>query len=222
MYTYWRNQARTQRRMGRTIPRLEQQAKDAAKEYHDAIRKQKKIHWNDFLADDTNIWQAAKYLDPCGSSTFDKIPPLTRRDGSSTKDKAEQAEELLSTFFPPLPVEIEDEGRRPQRASVLMPRLTIEEVERRIFAAKSWKAPGDDGLPAIVWKQVWPVVKERVLRQLQSFYDFGRWPPSGITPGGQHGSPISRSASRLLRRPAWDISQGCPCWCEPALYNPKG
>jgi hypothetical protein len=31
----------------------------------------------------------------------DKIPPLKRRDGTTTSDKAEQAEELLSVFFPP-------------------------------------------------------------------------------------------------------------------------
>ena len=176
VYTYWRNQARTQRRMGHMFPNLEQQANDVAKEYHDAVRRQKKAHWDDFLADDTNIWQAAKYLDPNGSAAFDKIPPLTRRDGSTTKDRTEQAEELLSVFFPPLPAKIEDEGPRPQRAAVAMPPLTIEEVERRIFAAKSWKATGDDGLPAIVWKQVWPVVKDRVLLLFQTSLDEGELP----------------------------------------------
>src|SRR5258708_2583691 len=126
---HWRNRARTQRRGGHTVPELERQAKEAAKEYPDAIRKQKKGHWDDFLADDANIWQTAKYLSPNGSSELDKIPPLTRTDGSSTKDKAEQAAELLSTFFPPLPAVIEDEGPRPQRPAVSMPRLTMEEVE---------------------------------------------------------------------------------------------
>ena len=95
-YTYWRNQARSRRRAGRTIPELEQRAREAAKEYHDAIRKQKKAHWEDFLADDTNIWQATKYLKPSSSSFSDKIPPLTKLDGSTTKDKTEQAEELLA------------------------------------------------------------------------------------------------------------------------------
>jgi hypothetical protein len=75
-YTYWRNQARTQRRMGHTFPLLERQAGDAAKEYHDAVRRQKSARWEDFLADDTNIWQVAKYLDSHGSSAFDKIPLL--------------------------------------------------------------------------------------------------------------------------------------------------
>jgi hypothetical protein len=176
VYTYWRNQARAQRRRGHVFPNLEQQANEAAKEYHDAIRRQKKAHWEDFLADDTNIWQAAKYLDPNGSPAFDKIPPLTRRDGSTSRDKIERAEELLSAFFPPLPARIEDEGPRPQRTPVLMPPLTMEEVERRIFAAKSWKAPGDDGLPAMVWKQVWPVVKDRILLLFQTSLDRGELP----------------------------------------------
>jgi Endonuclease-reverse transcriptase len=45
IYTYWRNRARSQRRAGRVIPELEQRARNSAKEYHDAIRKQKKAHW---------------------------------------------------------------------------------------------------------------------------------------------------------------------------------
>jgi hypothetical protein len=84
----------------------------------------------------TNIRQAAKYLDPNGSSVFDKILPLTRRNRSTTKDKAEQAEELLSVFFPPLPPRIEDKGPRPQQTAVSLPPRTMEEVEQRIFIAK--------------------------------------------------------------------------------------
>ncbi|KAM4058344.1 endonuclease-reverse transcriptase domain-containing protein [Hirsutella rhossiliensis] len=117
-YTYWRNQARAQRRAGQSRPDLEQRAKEAAKEYHDNLRKQKKAHWDDFVIEGSNIWRAA--------------------------NKGEQAEELLSTFFPPLPTRIEP-----------------EEIEEKVMAAKPWKAPGEDGLPAIVWKKLWHVVKHR-------------------------------------------------------------
>ena len=44
-----------------------------------------------------------------------------------------------------------------------MPTITLEEVERQLHTAKLWKAPGDNGLLVIVWKQVWPVVKDYVL-----------------------------------------------------------
>ena len=91
------------------------------------------------------------------------MPQLIRADGTPTTNHIEQAEELLTTYFPPLLDNIEDEGPKPQRAPVEMPAITMEEVERQLFAAKLWKAPGEDGLPTVVWKEIWLVVKHRVL-----------------------------------------------------------
>ena len=175
VYTHWRNRARAARRSGAARPDLEETAKGASKQYHDAIRQQKRKHWDDFLADNDNIWNAAKYL-KAGNEAFGTVPALRRTDGTTTTDHGEQAEELLSTFFPPLPSHIDNEGHRSQRAPVEMPTITLEEVERQLHAAKSWKAAGDDGLPVIVWKQVWSVVKDHVLALFRQSLEEGSLP----------------------------------------------
>jgi hypothetical protein len=150
-------------------------AKGASKQYHDAIRQRKKKHWDEFLADNDNIWEAAKYM-TAGDAAFGKVPQLNKADGTTTTDYREQAEELLTTFFPPLPSAIDDEGARPQRDPVAMPSITLEEVERQLHAAKPWKAPGEDGLPAIVWKQTWPAVKHHVLALFRQSLEEGTLP----------------------------------------------
>ncbi len=91
---------------------VEELAKGAAKQYHDAIRQQKKRHWNEFLADNNNIWKAAKYLKSGDDSAFGKVLQLTRADGTSITNFNEQAEELLTKFFPPLLDGVQDEGTR--------------------------------------------------------------------------------------------------------------
>ncbi|EGU72704.1 hypothetical protein FOXB_16787, partial [Fusarium oxysporum f. sp. conglutinans Fo5176] len=55
VYTYWRNRARAARRAGQNTVDLEDTAKAAAKQYHDAIRQRKNTHWKEFLADNDNI-----------------------------------------------------------------------------------------------------------------------------------------------------------------------
>ncbi|OBS15371.1 hypothetical protein FPOA_13812 [Fusarium poae] len=173
--------------------------------------RQKKAHWDSFLEDGANIWQSAKYLSPGGEAMGDKIPPLKRRDGTTTTDKVEQAEELLSVFFPPLPAVIEDEERRPAQREIAMPELTPEEVEEKVMAAKAWKAPGEDGLPAIVRKQLWPVVGGRVLHLFRTSLRDGELPAQW------------RSAKIIpLKKPGKDNYKVAKAWRPISLLSTLG
>jgi hypothetical protein len=171
VYTYWRNRARVRRRGGEALPVLEQQGRAASKEYHDAIRKQQRLHWDKFLTDDNNIWESTRYLKPDEGSGWTTIPLLQRVKGSMTTSRPEQAEQLLATFFPALPEHIEDEGDRPQRQPVAMPELTIEEIECCLMKTKPWKAVGEDIIPAGVWRQIWPARRESVHHLFQTSID---------------------------------------------------
>ncbi len=105
------------------------------KQYRDAIRNQRKSHWDEFLAGDAIIWKAAKYLETGKGAMSDKVPPLRRVD-STTQKQSNQIQQLLNTFFPSMPAEIGDEGERPRREALAMPPLTMEEIEVKVMAAK--------------------------------------------------------------------------------------
>jgi hypothetical protein len=85
-----------------------------------------------------------------------------------------------------LPGHIEDGGDRPQRQLVHMPELTLGKIECCLMKTKQWKVAGEDGLPAGLWRQVWPAVKESVRHLFQTLLDKGtllhQWKAAKIIP----------------------------------------
>jgi len=64
----------------------------------------------------------------------------------------------------------------PSRAPVKMPEITLGEVEAQLFKMKPWSAPGDDGLPVIVWRKIWPAMKHRALKLFRTSLEKGVLP----------------------------------------------
>ena len=49
--------------------------------------------------------------------------------------------------------------------------LTKEDVRRAVLAASPLKAPGMDGIPVLVWQELWPVLQDQLLELFQNSLD---------------------------------------------------
>lgn len=176
-FTFWRNRYRAARRAGIDAPHLRSQSERAGQVFARAVRQQKKNHWVDFLDEPTNIWSAAKYLGEGNGSGFSRIPRLITAQGDSLTQNSDIAEALVGQFFPPLP-------SRPQTTTSMdetfpalpCPPLTAAEVKDAILKAKPWKAAGVDGLPAVVWKELWPVLGSEIVALFRRSLSTGQVP----------------------------------------------
>ncbi|KAJ5288337.1 hypothetical protein N7508_011112 [Penicillium antarcticum] len=174
-YTWARNRRTQARRYGVDLAALDDTASYLRKQYHRAIRDAKRRHWREFLDNTDNIWKAARYLQP-GSLSMGIVPTL--RSGEQTiNDDQGKAHALLETFFPPLP-NVQDEPPRDRLLPDALPMETItkHEIEVALMRMASWKAPGPDALPVVVWQQMWPTVKHWVVEIFQASLRLGYFP----------------------------------------------
>ncbi len=104
-YTHLRNQSqRYQRNRYGNNPPLDWAAKAAKREYHSALQKQKKQHWEEFLDEPGNIWDICRYINSNSSqANFALISELQTSITTKATTNAEIAQGFLTEFFPPLP-----------------------------------------------------------------------------------------------------------------------
>ena len=155
---------------------LDAQAWKAKNRYFKAICSQKKKHWEEFLEDNDNIWQASKYLSDSNTNpAFVPIPGLVTREDEFVTKNHEIAAKLLAKFFPPLPkyptLTVED---RSNQLNTLP--ITEEEIQNAIFQASPLKGAGHDRIPALVWQKTWPILKDFVVPLFQSSLQRGKLP----------------------------------------------
>jgi ribonuclease HI len=166
---------RYRRRRNPRDRRLQERVKIARKTFHDACRRQRRAKWEEFLDSSENLWKAAKYLHPAEGSQFGSIPAIETSDGLCTEDSG-ISKELLDQFFSqtaqveeyapytrlPVPLKWEDVHK--------------EEIHEAILRASPYKAPGPDGLPAVVWKMLWPQLSDHVTALFQASIQCGHFP----------------------------------------------
>jgi len=191
-YVNKRNGARASRRAGNRDWSLEQAVTSAGKAFYAAARRQKRTHWNDFLADTTNIWKAAKYLHPGAGSAFTKIPALQTPDGTTTDDE-EIAVQLIQDFFPPLPQRAQCDHDGQQSQQLPMEVITEQEIHNAILRISQDKAPGIDNKPTRVWTELWPTLRSDLTHLFRISIEQGRlastWKTAKIVPLRKIGRP---------------------------------
>jgi len=138
------------------------------------IEKTKSTHWNDFLdtASSGTLWKAAAYMGP--RDNYANIPPLKVGEREAV-DNTEKAQALLRSFFPRMP-EPTLESATSIREEIPWTPITELEIERALKAAKGNTAPGEDGLPTLVWKNIWKYIAHFVTQIFTASINLGYYP----------------------------------------------
>ena len=125
------------------------------------IEKVKRSHWKQFLdeAGEGKLWKVATYMKP--RDAWGCVPPLKSGADELTINE-DKAQAFLDTFFPKMAEPLES----PTTPAIELPWLPLTEVEvyRSLKAAKASTAPGEDGLPTLVWKNLWRYLGKTVTR----------------------------------------------------------
>lgn len=178
-YTTRRNRVMTLRRRGEDTERARKLADSARRTFHNAIDRQKRDHWKDFLDNPENVWKAARYAKRRETTT--RMPDLVVGEERANTD-TRKAEILMEAFFPvpPEPEEGIRYNRRPGR-NPEWPELTMHEIETAVFKSSQDKAPGPDEITFRAWREIWPVVGPHLFKLYKASLKLGYVPSSWKT-----------------------------------------
>ena len=166
-----------------------------------AIEKAKASHWKQFLdeAGEGKLWKAATYMKP--QEAWGCTPAMHVGANELTENK-EKAQAFLETFFPEMDEPHEGQSTQTPLELPWQP-VTELEIQRSLRATKGSTAPGEDGLPTLVWKHLWKTLKKLIARIFTASINLGyhpkRWRSARIV---------------VLRKP------GKPDYSVPGAYRP--
>ena len=143
------------------------------REWTRAIEKAKASHWKDFLDQTSSrtVWKTTPYLER--QDNYACIPTLRTGD-IEYADNPGKARALLECFFPttqqPMPEMIVAEDEIPWEP------ITEQEIANALKKAKKSTAPGHDGLPTLVWYELWLYVSSYVTQIFSSSINLRYYP----------------------------------------------
>ena len=155
----------------------------ASREYHTAIRCQKRLHWRTYVesATEQTIWQASKYVTQAPEDTLaSQLPALKLPDGSVTQSCPEKRDALMAQFFPaPPPASLSDIAEVEYDDQLLFTPFSGAEVEAALENLSPFKAPGPSGIPNAALKEcaaiIAPVFTNLINRCLALGHHPAKW-----------------------------------------------
>ncbi|THC87303.1 hypothetical protein EYZ11_013252 [Aspergillus tanneri] len=165
------------------------------------IEKAKASHWKQFLdkAGEGKLWKAATYIKP--REAWGSIRTLHADTDELTENK-DKTQAFIDAFFPKMDEPHEDPLYQSPLELPWQP-ITELEIQRSLKAAKGSTAPGEDGLPTLVWKHLWKFLKKTITGIFTISINLGYYPKRW------------RSAKIVvLRKP------GKPDYSIPGAYRP--
>lgn len=177
------------------------------KRYASEIDKAKSEHWTEFLEEamERELWIANKYVtNPTGDGGKTRIPTLkvVRPDGTRTEaiTNQEKAELFVGLMFPKPP----DNASVP--ADFVYPEsvpssgeITEEQLRRNISKLSPFKACGTDGIPNVVLKKVFPVIKDYILYLFRAVFALETYYPGWLE--------VTTIILQKPGKPAYDVAK---------------
>ena len=133
---------------------------EARRQYAETIEKAKKEHWEQWLEElqGDEIWTANKYVDsPSTDGGKARIPTLKRQEANGNitdiEDNTAKSQFLFDSFFSQEQWThgVNANAQYPEPAFQFRP-VTNVQIYRAIEKLQAFKAPGDDGIPNVVYK----------------------------------------------------------------------
>jgi ribonuclease HI len=180
---------------------LFQNMRQKRREWTRTIEKAKATHWKEFLdkAGEGHLWKAATYMRP--RDQYSNIPTLNVGEEEVTNNE-DKAKAFLEAFFPKT-AEAEEENSVAPTEDIPWEPITELEIYRSLKAAKGTTAPGEDGIPTLVWKHLWEHLHRVITYLFTKSVQLGYYPDQW-----------KRARIVVLRKP------GKPDYTVPGAYRP--
>lgn len=156
-----RAQRRASRNRYKSDGSLTEEYKELRNNYTKILRASKIVSWRKFCTlDNKNPWgKVYKWLKK-GSKSFSVISALQKEDGTFTETVEETVSYLLNALIPNEKIIRSD---APTLGNFPYAPATDKEIEQAIWKSSPKKAPGEDGIFAIIIRKTWPVIKSTLV-----------------------------------------------------------